>query len=221
MTLLTRTTEIELQVLSAILLVLILNALVFVAIDINQQNTYHNILGSFAYAGIIYVGFIVFNTVVIACNQRRLAWLSFLALLALMTVHIVLNLYYLLIDKRISDNGVAILSDAFLIWIASLLVFSLWYWVIDRGGPVKRETDDKQSRYDLLFPQYQSKIPGWDNWKPKYTDYIFFSFFTSTGFSPADTLPLTKRVKFLMMTEATISLIIIGMVASRAMSLVQ
>lgn len=115
----------------------------------------------------------------------------FIGLLSFMVLHILSNLYLLIIDPQISDNGKAILTDAMLIWFGN------------------------------LFPQYQSKVPGWEEWRPKFLDYLFFSFFTSTGFSPADTLPLSKRIKFMMMLEAFTSLIIIGMVASRAISLIQ
>ena len=111
--------------------------------------------------------------------------------------------------------------DASLILFSSLGVFAFWYWLIDRGGPIMREIESDDYRYDLLFPQYQSKIPGWEKWKPNFWDYYVFSFFTSTGFSPADTLPLSISAKVLMMLEASISLIIIGMVISRALSLIQ
>ncbi len=212
--------KVEFQVTFAILAVAILNVIIFSDLS-KSPNAQTTLFDAFLTTGIIYGSSIVFMLFLIWRKKGHLLKYVFSLMLFIITARVFTNLYSLIFDKRISDDGAAILSDAFLIWIVSLLVFSLWYWMIDRGGPVARKTQKQETRYDLLFPQYQSTIQGWDHWTPKFLDYIFFSFFTSTGFSPADTLPLTKRVKLLMMMEASISLIIIGMVASRAISLLQ
>lgn len=214
------TQKVEFQVAFAILTVAALNVIIFSNLS-KAPTSQATLIDALLTAGIIYGTSIVIMLFLIWKKKGHLLKYVFYLMLGIITARIFTNLSSLIFDKRISDNGAAILSDAFLIWIVSLLVFSLWYWVIDRGGPVARVTQTDETRYDLLFPQYQNKIPGWDHWTPKFLDYIFFSFFTSTGFSPADTLPLTKRVKLLMMMEASVSLVIIGMVASRAISLLQ
>jgi hypothetical protein len=210
--------KIEIEVLGVIILVVILNGFIFAGLD-SQTNNLHNILqililGSFAYSV-----FLLLSIVFIFLNKKAYVKWIFFGLLGFMTVHILLNLYFLINDPKISDNGIAILKDAFMIWFTNVLVFSLWFWILDRGGPVTRDLESEETRYDLLFPQHQAKIPGWEGWKPKFLDYLFFSFFTSTSFASADSLPLTKRVKILIMLEVTTSLVIIGMVASRAISL--
>lgn len=214
------TISIELKIFVILLAIAILNNILLA----NLSNSYQTIYAIFTGIPVsfsVYLFYILISTIFLLLRKTRLLKWVFMALLAFMTYHVLFNLFELITDKRISENGSAILLDALIIWLSSLLVFSLWYWVIDRNGPVARGLARNETRYDLLFPQYQSKISGWENWKPQFMDYVFFSFFTSTGFSPADTLPLTKRVKLLMMIEATISLIIIGMVASRAISLIQ
>jgi len=50
-------------------------------------------------------------------------------------------------------------------------------------------------------------------------DYVFLAHTNATAFSPADTVPLTKRAKLLMMAESFISLITIALVASRAVGI--
>ncbi len=221
MTKITGTLKVEIQIFVAIFFVAILNIIIFKNLSVGDSNPIRNALAGSLNMIIIYGISILGSLFCIIFKKTHLLKDIFYTLLLVMLLHIGTNLYFLIINPVISNNGKAILSDALMIWTASLLVFSLWYWAIDRGGPVARATDDNETRYDLLFPQYQSKIPGWYSWKPKFLDYLFFSFFTSTGFSPADTLPLTKRVKLLMMIEAFISLVIIGMVASRAISLIQ
>ena len=215
----TKTVKLELQVWLVLFVVAIMNVALFMSLSANRANTqiefYHDIL----FTGFVYALFIIVS---LGCIFfKKIPWVkyTFYGLLAFLTGRILINLYLLIANPLVNDNGQTILVDALFICVVSLFVFSLWYWIIDRDGPVARWEKNDETRYDLLFPQYQGNIPGWTNWRPQFLDYIFFSFFTSTGFSPADTLPLTKRVKFLMMIEAFISLIIIGMVASRAISL--
>lgn len=211
----------EVEVLGALMLVATLNILIFASLSQNRGSGWTTFTSAFQDALIIYGLFIVITLFFVLIEKRNILKYIFYGLLSIITGRVFISLYSLIQDKTINENGQAILSDAFLIWVASILVFSMWYWIIDRGGPISRSIDDNETRYDLLFPQYQGTIPGWEHWNPKFLDYVFFSFFTSTGFSPADTLPLTKRVKLLMMLEASLSLIIIGMVASRAISLLQ
>lgn len=216
-----KTTEsVELKIFLVLLLIAILNNLLLANLS-NKATSLYSLFTGVPLSFGVYIAYIIVSAAAILLKQYKFLRWVFIALLTFMTYHIVFNLIELVTDKTISTNGAAILLDALIIWLSSLLLFSLWYWVIDRNGPVARELAKDETRYDLLFPQYQSKIPGWENWKPHFLDYVFFSFFTSTGFSPADTLPLTKRVKTLMMIEAGISLVIIGMVAARAISLIQ
>ena len=55
--------------------------------------------------------------------------------------------------------------------------------------------------------------------KPGFIDYLFLSFNTSTAFSPTDTMPLTGRMKLLMMLEAYVSLLTLALVAARAVNI--
>lgn len=212
--------SVELKIFIIILLIALLNNILLQNLSDKDQSIY-TIFVSIPFSLTVYILYIIVSMVCLLLKKARFLRWVFMALLGFMTYHIFVNLIQLILDKQISENGTAILLDALIIWVSSLLVFSLWYWIVDRNGPVARELARDETRYDLLFPQYQSQIPGWEKWKPKFLDYVFFSFFTSTGFSPADTLPLTKRAKLLMMMEASISLVIIGMVAARAISLIQ
>lgn len=218
MALLQKNVTFELKIAFLLLLVALVNSQLFLNLTTksNQDAIVNQEISFF-----VYILYVLASAVAIVLKKGDLLRIIFEFLLAFLTFHIIVNLYLLIVNPIIADDGRAILMDALLIWGVSLLVFSFWYWIIDRGGPVARMKSDETTRYDLLFPQYQSVIPGWSRWHPEFLDYLFFSFFTSTGFSPADTLPLSKRAKLLMMVEAFISLIIIGMIASRAISLIQ
>lgn len=109
-----------------------------------------------------------------------------------------------------------LLYSAILLWLFNILVFALWYWEIDGGGPVKRHHSGHQAA-DWQFPQ---QIGGNDsNWVPHFMDYLFVSFTTATALSPTDTMPLTRRIKALMMTEALIAMSLIVILASRAINI--
>lgn len=213
-----KTKRIEAQVVLGLFGLTALNTLIFAGISLGENVRY----GIFSEdtTVIIHIALLATMIICIVFGFAKILKFLFYFLLTVLAIGILSNLYLLIANPRISDNGAIILVEAFYIWVLSLFVFTFWYWLVDRGGPMERALESEATRYDLLFPQYQSKIPGWEKWHPHFIDYMFFSFFTSTGFSPADTLPLTKRVKFLMMVEASISLVIIGMVTARAISLI-
>lgn len=109
--------------------------------------------------------------------------------------------------------ALVLLRDGTFVWLVNLLTFSVWYWEIDDGGPMSR-LHGYQSR-DLLFPQ---KTIGDDTWVPHFVDYLFLAFNTSTAFSPTDTMVLSVRIKLLMMVQALLSLIVIAIIAARAVN---
>lgn len=120
-----------------------------------------------------------------------------------------------------AGSGRALLVDAINIWTTNVVVFSLWYWILDRGGPSSRGMVDDDMR-DFLFPQQQEASGAggrFSSWLPGFVDYVFLAFTNATAFSPADTFPLSARAKLLMMAESTISLVTIALVASRAVGI--
>ncbi len=113
-------------------------------------------------------------------------------------------------------KGLFLLRSAGILWVFNILVFALWYFEIDGGGPLKRHIAPPQAT-DFLFPQ---NAPGSNsNWKPQFLDYVFLAFNSSTALSPADTQPLTKKAKMLMMIQAVFSLVVIVLLASRAVNI--
>lgn len=112
----------------------------------------------------------------------------------------------------------ALLRDAVLIWVVNIVVFALWYWNLDAGGPAKRHPG-RHASTDFAFPQQQQDDDGEvEGWSPGFTDYLFLAFNTSTAFSPTDTLVLARRMKVLMMLQSAISLLIVAVLAARAIN---
>jgi hypothetical protein len=115
-------------------------------------------------------------------------------------------------------TGQSLLIDALNIWFTNVVVFALWYWTIDRGGPVARELGTP-SRPDFLFPQMLGEGDQNPGWTPGFLDYFYVSFTNATAFSPTDTMPLSVRSKMLMALEAFVSLLTVGLVAARAVNI--
>jgi len=117
------------------------------------------------------------------------------------------------------EHGLTILVDALNIWSTNVIAFSLWYSMLDHGGPLAINKPEG-GRSEFIFPHMTLadspdalRVPG-------FVDYLFLSFTTSTAFSPTDTLPLTERMKLLMMLQAMISLLTLVLVAARAVNLI-
>jgi uncharacterized membrane protein len=117
-----------------------------------------------------------------------------------------------------------LLISAASLWITNILVFALWYWRLDGGGPHER---DKRSAYrygDFLFPQMTMneealRDAGQEDWSPNFIDYLFLAFNTSTAFSPTDVPVLARWAKVLMMIQSLLSLLIIALLAARAVNI--
>jgi hypothetical protein len=111
-----------------------------------------------------------------------------------------------------------LLRAATALWVTNVLVFALWYWKLDAGGPLKRETARGRVDSSFLFPQMLSQEGGDDSWSPRFMDYLFLAFNTSTAFSPTDTAVLSRWAKAGMMLQALISLTIVALLAARAVN---
>jgi hypothetical protein len=115
-------------------------------------------------------------------------------------------------------NGHALILAGVVIWLTNVLVFALWYWELDRGGPITRVLD-RDATADFLFPQMPDPWEGNGEWLPGFVDYLYLSLTNQTALSPTDTMPLTPRAKLFMSTQALASLVTIGLVISRAVGI--
>jgi uncharacterized membrane protein len=122
------------------------------------------------------------------------------------------------------ETPLQLLVSAASLWITNILVFALWYWRLDAGGPNQR---DKRAGYcdgAFLFPQMTMteealKEAGQEDWSPNFVDYLFLAFNTSTAFSPTDAPVLARWAKVLMMLQSLLSLLIIAFLAARAVNI--
>ena len=112
-----------------------------------------------------------------------------------------------------------LLISAVSLWSTNILVFALWYWKIDAGGPHGRDQISGHSEGAFLFPQMTMDDDYVKDWSPNFIDYLFLAFNTSTAFSPTDAPILARWAKLLMMVQASISLTVIALLAGRVVNI--
>lgn len=122
------------------------------------------------------------------------------------------------------ESPTELLRSAAFLWLTNVLVFALWYWRLDAGGPHARDERDTHANGAFLFPQMTmlrriEQATGQTRWSPHFVDYLFLAFNTSTAFSPTDTPVLTRWAKVLMMLQSLISLTVIAILAARAVNI--
>jgi hypothetical protein len=143
----------------------------------------------------------------------------------LLTVGLVISVTLLIgaLPTR-KDGPLALLLSAASLWATNILVFALWYWRLDAGGPHQRDRRSEHAEGSFLFPQMSMteealRDAGQQDWSPNFVDYLFLAFNTSTAFSPTDAPVLTRWAKILMMLQSLISLLIIALLAARAVNM--
>jgi uncharacterized membrane protein len=142
------------------------------------------------------------------------------ALLVVMTAGIVLGVVVLAYDIMVAARGVTatvLLGRGAAIWVANVIVFSLWYSELDRGGPAERAAGAPVPA-SFAFPENATPELAPPGWRPAYPDYLYLAFTNATAFSPTDTLPVRRWAKLTMMVQSALSLVIAILVIARAIN---
>ncbi|MFE1312845.1 hypothetical protein [Streptomyces sp. NPDC058755] len=165
----------------------------------------------------------------IAANPRRVEpqtrWLRWLGLGLISVISLANGLAALrlvadLVSGRAGKDAVPLLLTGGGIWLTNVIVFALWYWEWDRGGPMARALG-RQQHADFLFVQMQSPEVAPPDWEPAFLDYLYLSFTNSTAFSPTDVMPLSRWAKMLMMLQSSVSLVTVVLVVARAVNILK
>jgi uncharacterized membrane protein len=150
-------------------------------------------------------------------KRRRAVVLALIAIIsATNAVSLALLCHYLVAGAH--ESGKDLIFSGALLWINNVLIFGLWYWELDRGGPFERMRHTTKHP-DFLFVQMSD--PHWapKGWIPSLVDYLYLSFTNATAFSPTDTMPLTPMAKSLMAGQSLVALITVGLVVARAVNI--
>lgn len=173
-----------------------------------------------ALEGALLVPLVLANPVRISNRLRymRVVSITLIALINLVNLISLGLLVHDILNKIGGLSGRHLILSAIEIWITNVLVFALWYWELDGGGPVAR-TGSMRQVPDFQFPQDLSPDLAGPGWVPEFADYLYLSFTNATAFSPTDTMPLSRWAKMLMLAQASASLLTIAVVAARAVNI--
>jgi hypothetical protein len=150
------------------------------------------------------------------CVERTVT-LLFFVVVGFGTLDNLANLISGIVGRSLEIGGLQLLVSSVAVWVTNVLMFSMLYWQIDRGGPEAR-VNDASTRSDWLFPQEGAPVGDVPHgWQPTFIDYLYLGYSTATAFSTTDA-PLTPGAKLLMMLESAIALVTIVVVASRAIN---
>jgi uncharacterized membrane protein len=146
---------------------------------------------------------------------RRVVSIVIIALVTVANAVSIVLLVHLLVQGAHTHANL-LLRAGIHMWITNVLVFALWFWQLDAGGPLARRLGSG-TQPDLLFPQQTFEPPS--TWQPSFIDYLYVAFTNSTAFSPTDAMPLTNWAKTLMMVQSSASLLLAIMVVARAVNI--
>jgi uncharacterized membrane protein len=152
--------------------------------------------------------------------RRRAA----MTLAALISIGNALALFFL-VRQLLYGTGVTgrtLLYSAFNLWSTNVIVFALWYWELDGGGPPHRMSGEVDPRdRDFAFVQETDPEVARPGWYPRFVDYLYLAYTNASAFSPTDTMPLTARAKLAMLVQSTISILTLLLVAARAVNILR
>jgi uncharacterized membrane protein len=151
---------------------------------------------------------------------RRQIALGLIALVSAVNVYSLVELTHFLIQGG-KAGGRPLIFSGVALWVTNVLLFGLWYWQLDRGGPLERARRSEAAP-DFLFPQMADAAPFTrPRWVPGLIDYLYVSFTNATAFSPTDTMPLSQTAKTLMTAQSVVSLLIVVLVVARAVNILK
>jgi uncharacterized membrane protein len=148
--------------------------------------------------------------------RRRRLTLSLVALVSAANIYSLAALCKFLLHHT-QSSGDQLLFSGISIWLTNFLIFGLWFWELDRGGPGKRVTGH-DGPPDFLFPQMSDDRIEPRDWRPKFFDYLYVALTNATAFSPTDTMPLTSIAKGMMGVQGLVSLVTLGLIVARAVN---
>lgn len=122
-----------------------------------------------------------------------------------------------ILTGEVSNDAAVLLGSGAAIFVTNIIVFGIWYWELDRGGPFARHVGERPHP-DFLFPQMATPNVAKPDWRPTFVDYLYVSVTNVMAFSPTDTMPLARWAKMLMTLQAMVALSTAALVIARAVN---
>jgi hypothetical protein len=170
-------------------------------------------------AGALLVALVVITPARAAVHVHSVRWFALIVIGLVSLANLIslgLLVHFLITGGR--TGGEALIRSGVVLWATNVLLFAVWYWELDRGGPVARFLHPDVLP-DFQFPQMENPQFAPPGWRPGFIDYLYLSLTNATAFSPTDTMPLTQTAKAVMATQSIAALLTIGLVVARAVNI--
>jgi hypothetical protein len=151
-------------------------------------------------------------------GRRRKAAIALIAIVSIANAVALAFLIHFLVVGGSHVQGRPLLIGGAQVWWTNVIVFALWFWELDGGGPPARLRAPEAPR-DFAFVQMTDPEVAAPRWRPHFADYFYVSYTNASAFSPTDTMPLSRTAKELMLVESAISLVTLLLVAARAVNI--
>jgi uncharacterized membrane protein len=151
----------------------------------------------------------------------RRATIALVAVITVANTVAAVQLVVGLINGTLVQDPGELLVTGGAVWATNVIVFALWYWELDRGGPGRRADGTGEAPPDFVFPQMADLDLAAPEWAPHFTDYLYLSFTNAAAFSPTDVMPYARWAKVMMMGQTCVSLVTIALVVARAVNILR
>jgi hypothetical protein len=169
--------------------------------------------------GLLLLSLLAINPLVMT-RRTRFGRYATWVLLAAITVDNTLSAVLLdisILTGDVSNDAAVLLGSGAAIFVTNIIVFGIWYWELDRGGPFARHFGERPYP-DFMFPQMTTPHVAKPDWRPTFVDYLYVSVTNVMAFSPTDTMPLARWAKMMMTVQAMVALSTAGLVIARAVN---
>jgi hypothetical protein len=146
--------------------------------------------------------------------------LTLMVILSFANTWSVVSLTIGLVRGTEGQNAGPLLITGGAIWLTNIIVFGLWYWEFDRGGPAERAAGTRKYP-DMMFPQMATPDLAPPDWEPAFADYLYLAFTNASAFSPTDVMPLSRWAKLAMTIQAIVSIATVALIVSRAVNILK
>ena len=150
----------------------------------------------------------------------RMMGLALATLISFANAWSVVSLAEGLVRGTEGENAGPLLVTGGAIWLTNVIVFALWYWEFDRGGPVARALGNDPYP-DFLFVQMTSPQLAPPDWEPAFADYLYLAFTNAAAFSPTDVMPLSRWAKLAMTVQSAVSILTVALIVARAVNILK
>jgi uncharacterized membrane protein len=150
-------------------------------------------------------------------TRRKFYVIALIALISAANIYSLQRVVSDLLTGGHISSGQQLILASINIFLTNIIIFGMWYWEMDGGGPGLRRGRPHHQR-DFLYPQMRD-TSLYPSWHPTFIDYLYLSYNNASTFGPGDTLPTSRRAKMLMLIQSLVSLSTLVLVAARAVGI--